>query len=467
MKKYPAAFLLFFLCASAGFSTPWAIICNAHSSSIYTADLGASSIRIYGPFLSGSLGTPGDHLLDAVVTPDNYYALVTNYLGHAVYRIDITDPTNPTLAGTVSFGTVFHPQDIAIAPNGQFAVVSDGFSFDTPSLSNKLAFIDLSAFPSYSFYTLTTPNAQAQAVAVGNDSQTIIICDNFYSRIIYGKVSAAQTGLVSESTYSLTAFPINVAISPDGSTALVANLWAQSVNIYRITGPGTLVPGTPPRIDGIYNGPQSIAFTPDGTKALVLCVGNRDSLTWLRVSGPGNVSMGVDRVTDLFTRSLAAYDGVDVLAVSPLGNYAIAGTNSTNLTPNDRVALIDLSNFQTSVFTGALNDGAGIAVFHGAVFAPANCGIQRLTNSYIFYKEYINRLRWQANPANQTVITKYRLYRKNKGDFDSAYQLYQELDPSVVLFDDRGLRAGQLYTYRMTSVNNLGMESRPSAEFGN
>lgn len=95
------------------------------------------------------------------------------------------------------------------------------------------------------------------------------------------------------------------------------------------------------------------------------------------------------------------------------------------------------------------------------VYPPAGFTLERLENNYIFFKEYINRLTWQVNPENQTEIKFYRLYRKDKGEADSTYQLIATLESGVYEYVERGLDQSGLYTYKMTAVNYRGKESDP------
>jgi len=461
MKKLFGFLLFMAFLGSLAFAGPWGIVVNVSSRNIHTIDLGQSPPKVYGPFLTGSLGTSGQEILDVAITPDSNYALISNFQGHKVYRIDISDPTSPVLAGTLDVGS-FYSEDIAISPNGQFAVISDG------GYVNQLVFISLSSFSSYSLYTLTSSNLYANAVAIGNDNSTIIIGDYSNSRLIYGRVNATFSGLVSENNLPVEGNPINISISPDGSTALAAG-WNNVVSVFQITGPGTVVPGSTPKVTGFHENPQSIAFSPDGKKAYVVCGnwgGSLNTFSWLQVNSPGNVTMGGERVINLSSYSTSGYFGVDVLAVAPAGNYAIAGNTSSNLDSRNRVSLINLSNYQATAIDATLSDAKGVAIFNEAVFAPINAGLERKTNNYIFYKEYINSLTWQANSKNKSPINKYRIYRKVKDAADSTYEQLNEVDASTLQYNDRGLKKTANYTYRITSINNRGIESLPT-EIGN
>lgn len=127
---------------------------------------------------------------------------------------------------------------------------------------------------------------------------------------------------------------------------------------------------------------------------------------------------------------------------------AIEGTYRVGLVVNDGVV-------------NSAMDVATVIVRFSPVLPPANALLQRLENSLIFYKEFVNRLTWSANPGNHTALSAVNVYRKPKGADDSAYALLSSLAPSVFSYDDKGLAADALFTYRITSVSDKGKESDP------
>ncbi len=106
-----------------------------------------------------------------------------------------------------------------------------------------------------------------------------------------------------------------------------------------------------------------------------------------------------------------------------------------------------------------------IAVSHD-VFPPAKVRLERLINDLIFFKEYINRLSWEPNPDNLVRILRYKIYRKATFDPGSTFDLLADIDVSSTGYDDRGLKQGTAYTYRITSVDESGRESRPATVRG-
>ncbi len=115
-------------------------------------------------------------------------------------------------------------------------------------------------------------------------------------------------------------------------------------------------------------------------------------------------------------------------------------------------------------FAGSCN--AFIAMIDLGIFPPSQFSLQRLVNNLIFYKEYINRLTWTANPMNTRNIVRYKIYRRVSADSASAFLLLVELPANVFSYDDRGLKKGIAYTYRITAVDEDGQESG-WAEIGN
>ena len=107
------------------------------------------------------------------------------------------------------------------------------------------------------------------------------------------------------------------------------------------------------------------------------------------------------------------------------------------------------------------NEASVILIAEYRLYPPANFQVQSLQNDFIFYKEYVNRLTWTANPLNRGVIVSYWLYRKPKGQPDDSFVFYKEFAVSLTSFDDRGLKKDELFSYRLTSVNEKGRESDP------
>lgn len=383
---------------SRAWADPWAVVANLGSTvdpvypqSIHTIDLGVTPPAVHGPFLAGQFGDEGGYVLDVHIIPGQRAALISNFGGQTVYRVDLKNPINPVVTGSVllddSVDSMF-AEDIAITADGRLAIVADG------GFSSTIAFIDLETLTLNSLYTL--PNDyEAQAVAIAPDNQTVIMADYLGSAILYGQINATRDGLVSLTAIAgnpLCDFnddpvcpdgeelprPINIAISPDGQTVLVANTFDGTANVLRITGPGTVEPGTPfllqvlPTVDPEPEyGLRSIDFSPDGSRAYIASNGGDiqgvdvfDQLSWLQVTGPGAVAIGGVAVAELLSNSSGGFYGVDVLAVTPDGYHALVG-NMTTGNSTENVSLVNLDTFAvTSIPTNSIYPvGIDIASF--------------------------------------------------------------------------------------------------------
>lgn len=453
MKKAILIFAMVLCLGSLASARPWAIVVSLEESHIRIIDLGQSPPRVYGPFLEGQLGHARG-LLDVAVTPDDHYAFFSNFFDYEVYRVDISDPTNPRLAGKLSIAEIY-PEDIAISPDGSFAVVTDGSSYT----SENLIFFNPQTFTSYSAYVLQTHGGSAQAVDIAPNG-TVIVCDFLYDRIIFGRVNSSYNGLVSENALSMVD-AVNVAISPDGTTALVAGLYARRLGVFQITGAGAVVPGVPSYLDlGVP--PQSIDFSPDGRRAYVVSNSATsdppDKFSWVNVTAPGRVSMGASPAASLFSTCYGAYYGIDILSAAPGGNWAVVGTNGVpgRFDPQ----LVNLNTFAVSPIATNGANPSGVATFWGSLLPPTGLACAVMENSYIFYKEYVNRLSWQADPNTRADVVTYRVYRKTYGAADSAYQLLGEVGSTTPQYNDRNVDRNVRYTYGVSAVDDLGRESR-------
>ena len=146
------AFSLTLVGKNEAYSAPFAVVANEFDLTINTIDLATGPPMVFGPFLSGQLGGSG-RIQDVATTPDGNFALVGNSVLQTVFRIDVSDPINPTLAGSINIGlgSVDGEMDIAIAPNGQFALAVGGIG---NRIGNQIAIINLTPFSLTTTYTL-------------------------------------------------------------------------------------------------------------------------------------------------------------------------------------------------------------------------------------------------------------------------------------------------------------------------
>lgn len=341
-------------------AAPWAVIANETDRTISTVDFGGTPPAIHGPHLAGQLGalSTGQGLSDVVVAPDGRFALLANFDGKTVYRVDLSNPQAPTLARAIA--TSINPLDIAISRDGAWAVVSSG------SGTKSLEFIDLSSNVSTN-HPFTLSGASAQAVEISPDGRYVVAADYAGDRMIWGEVNPAHNGLLSEheAYVSPGVGPSNGAISPDGKLGLIAGSTDNYIYIYYFDEAGVVHTRTPISVEM----PQSIAFSPDGSRAYVLALnGNApDTLVELTISGTNAALSG--RTATLPTNRTSVQFGIEPLAVSPDGSFVIVGNPGVGASGGSRtrnISRVAVSDF--SVGTVALDTGypTGVALFNPA-----------------------------------------------------------------------------------------------------
>ncbi len=367
---------------------------------------------VYGPYLSGTLGSPGGSTLDVAVSPDGKTALISNFGDMAVFFVNIIDPFSPSVI--ISASLPIFAEDIDITADGKFALVTDG------GFNQKIVTLDMT---SHTVVTTTTLlNAYSNAVAVAPDG-TVVVADFFkgnisslklepsgeltytgsYSYTINAQGMVTPTQSLSSNPLGVTGMPeqgmiensagvnevitttlmrpVNIAIAPDGQTVLVCNVapyWSDAtsalfhIGVYRITKPGILTfSGV---VTGLSRAAQSVAFSPDGLHAYLSGNGivdqsvpydpykNLNQLGILDIYGPGNVHLAMNDAADYPRSSGSQLFGVDTIAMANgklyLGFPTVSGANNIlQIIRTNGVGSYSraMSGFPTGVGTTPLN----------------------------------------------------------------------------------------------------------------
>lgn len=344
------AMLLLAFAGRSDAAGPWALVTNDHHGVVHTLDLSTEPATVHGPFLSGQLGSGS--LVDAVAEPNGRYVLVTNYDDQRLYRIDVLDPLNPQVAGSIDIGV--ESEEVAVAPNGSFAIVA------ASQWGDRLIAIDLPSFTIAAAHVFEEPVA-ITCVEIAPDSLTVIFCDDSGNRLRFGRFDPIL-GFETLSSLAVTSQPLNVAISPDGGTVLALQS-GTVVNVFQITAPGVLIPGSPAVVSlspfGLYH--QSAAFSPAGDRAYVLSTadnsaGSRDKLSWIEITGPGATGAFQFGAANLLTRApYWTYFGAEIVTVVRDGSVAYVG-NNFNAQTVSALSRVDLTDFSVT----ALSFGSGM-----------------------------------------------------------------------------------------------------------
>ncbi len=331
---------------------------------IYTLDTATNTL--YGPFLQGQLGSAEGGVLDVVaVTPNCSTALVSNFGDQTVFFVDVSDPTNPSLLGSVVLP--LFAEDIAIAPGGKYAVVTDG------GFASQVASINIETRTLVENVDIGPDMAQAVAIAPNG---TVILAD-YWAGALHTMVLDGSGHLTPVASYGFPEdpvvgdwdWPMNVAVAPDGQTVLSISAYYDWVSVFRVTGPGTLA--YEGRVDGIglvwdeanqtwIGGSQSVAFTCD--QAYVIINGREtpegdplpNQITVLDITAPGEVSLNTAGAATLFNYNEGGFFGVDVLAVAD-GKLYVGNPTSWNVV--NYLHVVDLTSYDVVSKTVGTLDG--------------------------------------------------------------------------------------------------------------
>jgi DNA-binding beta-propeller fold protein YncE len=288
-------------------------------------------------YLKGELGSYGGGLFDVVITPNGKTAIVSNFGDSTIYFIDISKGFEepPTLLGDGQ-GTYigFFAEDMEITPDGKYVLVTDG------GFSARVAIVEISSGLLVSSKYLGA-NIYANAVTISPDGTLVLFADYFQGAVHSFALSGITLTYI-ETQRILPVRPVNVAISPDGQTVIVANAGASITSVFLIDSQQNLChQGTIPLPS--KNG-QSCIFSKDGSKIYYLSNSQNGGtrINVLNVTAPGKVSASGTSISLYPPKGTSQLFGVDSIAMDPAGNYLYVAnpTLSGGLTG---ISIIDLT----------------------------------------------------------------------------------------------------------------------------
>jgi len=388
----------------------------------------AATGTVYGPFFKF------DQLFDVVVTPDNSTAIVSCFVESTLYFIDLSNPKNLTLIGSVEIN--YFAEDLDVTPDGKYLLVTDG------GFTPRVTSIDIQTRTIVDEYTMGTYlgldeyedelwdiYAYANSIAISADGRTVLAADYFEGQIAVLLLNPATGKLSYVGNVPVHIHPVNVSISPDGKTAIAVGypreITPADVNdnslaktdetefssgfpeILNISAPGVVsyVGEVPvefsPITDEIWISNygnntfgQSVVFSPDGKKAYVK---SQLDIFALNVVSPGVVTAGNTISVGPLVGGTSGLFGVDVLDIDMNGR-CLYFSNHTISDGVEQVGIIDLS---TNTLAG------DVAPFAGEDKEYIPVGIKFFTTQPIMVK-YPNggeilpvgsaaNIRWSAN----------------------------------------------------------------------
>lgn len=387
---------------------PIGVFVNSNTNSIQFIDPLAQHVS--NPYLAGPLGSGG--LLDVVITGDGKTAIISNFSDNLLFFIDISGGFAgvPTIAGSVSLP--FYPQDLESTPDGKYVLVTDG------GYSPYIGLIDVASRTLSNIFNFQQNHAQA--ISITPDGQMVFTAD--YTNGMTHQYRLTSNGdlifvksinFLDRATWPsdvhipkywenqvLPFFPVNIAISPDGSLVLVqsgGNNQAATLVRDPQTGEYSLhqlfSPAPFSRTQEVYGTvkykSQSCVFSHDGKTAYYFLTSNEPksyivvidlaseilgtspaggehwlsgrprNITW-NVTGKSQVIPSGPGIQLQPPRSFGNLFGVDTIALDPSGDYLYV-TNPTVSGGLSGISIIDLITESQLITVPAQGIPTGIA----------------------------------------------------------------------------------------------------------
>lgn len=234
-------------------NTPMAYVVSQGDNCIYIINLASSPPAIsYMP----AWAWPGASAIAAI--PNTGSALLANY-ENTISVINLTDPPTPSGIGMGSLPG-YTVNQLVISPDGATAYTtnpSEGFGIygilSTISLANR-GELSFNAPVLNITYISITPDSSRALVIPGPVGNTVALFDPASLTITGNPITVGNQ-------------PAGIAFTPDGTLALVTNYNDNTVSVIDMSTPHPTVTGSPIPVG---NGPTCIAVTPDGSRVLVL-----------------------------------------------------------------------------------------------------------------------------------------------------------------------------------------------------
>jgi len=431
--------------ATSGPNEPFGVFVNNNTNSIQF--INPQTQVASDEYLKGQLGSYGGGLFDVVITPNGKTAIVSNFGDSKIFFIDISGGRTavPTVLGSTPVS--LYAIDLAITPDGKYVLVTDG------GFSSACSVVNVQTRQLVKTYDLGSDNAQA--VAISPDGKTVITvaytcgkCHLYrlnpvtgaltYLKSIYFNDPSTWPSGVKKPADWTTWFelaPLNVAISPDGQTAIVVdghNNQAAILTYDTISGTFQLRqfiapdPAEPRLINMPNKYGQSCVFNKKGDKAYYLSNSqSRGTLVHvLDITGPGKVTPSGTSIGISPMRGTSMLFGVDTIALDPDGSHlyvanptvsgGVTEISVIDLTTNGQVGYIPANGIPTGIAfttpeedTGerisssrtSLNYGASTGGHRGGASAGPAAGFQTASQQVVISNAGIGTLTWQASSS--------------------------------------------------------------------
>ena len=290
--------------------------------------------------------------------------------------IDISKPADPRIVATIPLDNtiVGPPTNLAITPARDIAIVADTVKGEpkdngfTTVPDNRLFVVDLKANPPVITTTLTLGTAPS-GLAISPDGKWALVANRDDGTISVLSIGGKEVKVADTITIGTAADKVSaIAISPDGKRALAVKAGSNKIAVLTIDN-GKVSYNKDSDLPA-NNYPYNVAITPNGQIALVANTG-----------GGGSSDGNADTVTviDLEATPIRIVDHITVgdspegLAISPKGNLAVTvearGSNRPKDTwyyhPGGAISVLRIDGKRVTrvgeVTVGALPEGAAFS----------------------------------------------------------------------------------------------------------
>jgi len=332
-----------------------------------------------------------------VAGPGGNYVYVAAVNGPRLTVVDVTDPANPTVAGSVTTTSVGTVSSLAISSSGRYVygvstddrlVVFDVLDPTAPSIAGSVQdntnldaaySVAVSTSGTYVYVTslandrLTVVNVstpatptvtgsvtdatldQAQGCAVSADGNYVYVCAYAVDRLTVVDVTTPAAPAVAGSVADATNLngASSIAVSANGTYVYVGAFDAKRLTVVNVSTPAT--PTVTGSVSIVYSGaaktPTSVAVSPNGNYAYVACDAN-DAVVVVDVRTPASPALG------RLTTGASALNGAHSIAVS-----ADAGLVVITADTADAIVVFELTPVEIAFGQG---DSAGYQVLNAA-----------------------------------------------------------------------------------------------------
>jgi len=297
-----------------------------------------------GVMSSDFINTP--HTANIALSPDAKHVFVTGFGSDSLAIVNVTDPTNPTIVGSIVDDTLLlGPGEVVVSPDGNYAFVA---VYYTHSVVVVDVATNISQPTVVGQIRDSTQLTYAWVLGLSPDGTRLYVGGYHDGNFAVVDISTPTDPLVlgSTSATSMTE-AYGLAVSPNGALALVTGSGVNTLNVLNITVP------TAPVMIGTLVGNGTAMYHPVGVKF------SQDGRT-AYVSGYVGLTV-VDIATDPMNPTMLSHFGISgALAhgvdLSPSGQYVYMAMKQhvavIEVLDNHNPTLVGLAAANTSALTG-------------------------------------------------------------------------------------------------------------------